>query len=293
MQRTRLFERGVLSRRHFLHGAGASAILALHLPSLLHAAPAQDEAPRHGGIARIRGWDPRGWDPMLTGSYRTHRPASFVYNRLFRYRAGPDVPIGRMILEPDLVEHWEEPSATRYIFHLRQGVHFHDKPPVGGREMTAEDVRYSIERFLTVKGGTNRSTLQDIDTVKVIGKYTVRVDLKQPNVWLLDYMADAMLLPTIAREVVEQFGDLKKPQAVIGTGPWLLASYARKVKSVFVKNPLLAGEAVVRTPAHKPATSSYRSQREARISALTAIRLPLTAFRSRSVLESYVRHGFL
>jgi peptide/nickel transport system substrate-binding protein len=116
-------------------------------------------------------------------------------------------------------------------------VHFHDKPPVAGRELVAEDVCYSIERFLTVKGGARRWTLQEIDQVKVLDTYTVQVDLKQSNVWLLDYMANATTLPIIAKEVVAQFGDLKQPEAVIGTGPWMLASYDRKVQAVFTKNP--------------------------------------------------------
>ncbi len=235
MRRTRVFTQGVLSRRHFLQGAGASGILWLGFPGVIPVAQAAQ--PRPGGVARVRGYDPLGWDPMLSISYRTHIAVSFTHNRLFRYKAGPDVPIGKMIIEPDLVERWEEPSNTRYILHLRQGVHFHDKPPVGGREVTAEDVRYSIERFLTVKGNGNRSLLADIGDVKVLGKYTVQVDLKQPNVWILDYMADASILPIIAKEAVEQFGDLKRPEAVIGTGPWMLQTYEPKVKSIFVKNP--------------------------------------------------------
>jgi peptide/nickel transport system substrate-binding protein len=174
---------------------------------------------------------------MLTTSYRTHIAVSYTHNRLFRYKPGVDVPIGTMIVEPDLVERWEEPSDTRYIFHLRQGVHWHDKPPVGGRELVAEDVRYSTERFLTVPGNANRPLLADIAEVKVLGKYTVQVDLHTPNVWFLDYLADASTLPVIAREVVEQFGDLKKPEAVIGTGPWMLATYEPRVKAIFTKHP--------------------------------------------------------
>ena len=72
----------------------------------------------------MRGRDPLGWDPMRTVSFRTHMAISFTHNRLFRYKAGPEVEIGTMIVEPDLVERWEEPRDTRYIFHLRRGVHW-------------------------------------------------------------------------------------------------------------------------------------------------------------------------
>jgi len=38
-------------------------------------------------------------------------------------------------------------SPTTLVFTLRRGVRFHNKPPVNGREVTAEDVKYSLERF--------------------------------------------------------------------------------------------------------------------------------------------------
>ena len=41
----------------------------------------------------------------------------------------------------------------------------------------------------------------------------------------------------IAREVVEQYGDLKKPESAIGTGPFLLERYEPNVKTVFKRNP--------------------------------------------------------
>ena len=46
-----------------------------------------------------------------------------------------------------------------------------------------------------------------------------------------------MALAIIAKEAVEKFGDLKKPEAVIGTGPWMLDSYRPNVGLTFVKNP--------------------------------------------------------
>jgi peptide/nickel transport system substrate-binding protein len=237
MRRQRIFDHPIVSRRQVLQGIGAVSLLSLGGPSAFRPAAAQTATPKPGGVARVRGYDPLGWDAMLTVSYRTHIPISYTHNRLFRYKPGADVPVGKMLLEPDLVERWEEPSDTRYILHLRQGVLFHNKPPVGGRELVAEDVRYSIERFLTVAGNNNSSLLEDIDSAKVLDKYTVQVDLKQPNVWLLDYLADASILPIIPQEVIDQFGHMRKPEAVIGTGPWMLTSYEPKVKSIFVKNP--------------------------------------------------------
>jgi peptide/nickel transport system substrate-binding protein len=51
----------------------------------------------------------------------------------------------------------------------------------------------------------------------------------------------------IAPEVVQQFGDLKKPESAIGTGPFLLERYEPNVKTVFKRNPeyFLAGQPYV------------------------------------------------
>src|SRR5262245_66285088 len=53
----------------------------------------------------------------------------------------------RLQLEPCLAESWSQPDPTTWEFKLRRGVKFHD-----GSEMTAEDVKFSIERMKTLSG---------------------------------------------------------------------------------------------------------------------------------------------
>ena len=105
---------------------------------------------------------------------------------------------------------------------------WHNKPPVNGRELTAEDVKYTYERFLTIKGNPNRPVLEMVDKVEAVDKYTVKFTLSEPNAWFLDALASTSTW-IIARECVEKFGDLKKPEAVIGTGPWMLERYEPNV----------------------------------------------------------------
>ena len=102
---------------------------------------------------------------------------------------------------------------------------WHAKPPVNGRELTAEDVGYTVERFLTVKGNANAYMLKSVDKVEAVDRYTVKFTLKEPFVWFLDMLANPMALAIVAGKCVEKFGDLKKPEAVVGTGPWMLDSY--------------------------------------------------------------------
>jgi ABC-type transport system substrate-binding protein len=114
------------------------------------------ESPKRGGILRVRGFDPPHFDHHLTITNFTQSTLSFVYSKLVRHKVGADVPPGRFIVEPDLAERWEELDDTTYVFHLRQGVKWHHKPPVNGRELVAEDVKFTFDRFLTEKANANR-----------------------------------------------------------------------------------------------------------------------------------------
>jgi peptide/nickel transport system substrate-binding protein len=193
--------------------------------------------PKRGGILRVRGWDPVHFDPHLTRNFKTHTTLSFVYSNLLRYKVGPDVPPGTFRVEPELAERWEQPDDTTYIFHLRQGVKWHNKPPVNGRELVAEDVKFTFDRFLTIQGNPERQLLESVERVEVVDRYTVKFVLKEPFVWLLDVLANAMCMWIVAPEVVQHHGDLKKVDTAIGTGPFLLEHYEPNVKTVFKRHP--------------------------------------------------------
>jgi peptide/nickel transport system substrate-binding protein len=147
------------------------------------------------------------------------------------------VPPGSFAIEPDLAERWEEPDDLTYVFFLRKGVRWHNKPPVNGRELTAEDVKFTFDRFLTEKGNPLRFVLDPVDRVEVVDRYTARFRLKEPFVWLLHMLANPVGTWIVAREMVEKYGDLKKAEAAIGTGPFMLERYEPNVKTVFRRHP--------------------------------------------------------
>ena len=228
-----------LSRRDVLKAgvvAGAAwSALPLHSPPALWGAEAGQ--PKRGGILRVRGFDPPNFDHQLTSTGFTQSAASFVYSKLVRHKVGADVSPGTFIIEPDLAERWEEFDDTTYVFHLRQGVKWHNKPPVNGRELVAEDVKFTYDRFLTEKGSVNRYLLDSVERIEVVDRYTVKFLLKEPYVWLIDVLANPRSMWIIAPEVVEKFGDLKKVETAIGTGPFILERYEPNVKTVFKRNP--------------------------------------------------------
>src|SRR5262249_20462690 len=208
------------------------AAFPLSRPATLWGAEAGQ--PKRGGILRLRGGDPPHFDPHLTFNFKTHTPLSFVYNKLLRYRAGMEP--GTFRLAPDLAGGWEGLDDTTYVFHLRHGVHWHNKPPVNGRELVAEDIKFTFDRFLTEKANPLRYMLEPVDRIEVVDRSTVQFRLKEPYVWLVNILAHPRL-SIIAPEVVQHFGDLKPAESAIGTGPFLLERYEPNVKTVFKRNP--------------------------------------------------------
>ncbi len=221
-----------LTRRDLLKLGGTTVAGVALAPAVARA-----QTPKRGGTLSLRLWDPPHFDHMLIISYKTNIALSFTHSRLVKQKAGPAITPGTFPLEGDLAESWTQPNDTTYVFKLRRGVRWHNKPPVNGRELTADDVKYSLDRFLTVKGNSNAYMLKSIDKVEAADKYTVRITLKEPFAWLLDMLASPMAVAIVAREVVDKFGDLKKPEAVIGTGPWMLDSYRPNQGYTLVRNP--------------------------------------------------------
>src|SRR5712692_2519557 len=228
-----------MSRRSLLHaGLAAGATLSLwplsHPPVLWRADVGQ---PRRGGILRVRGFDPPNFDHHLTLAGFTQSTVGFIYSKLVRHKVGADVTPGAFIIEPDVAERWDELDDTTYVFYLRQGVKWHNKPPVNGRELVAEDVKFTYDRFLTEPGNANRYLLDSVDHIEVVDRYTVKFLLKEPYVWFLSVLAYPISMWIVAPEVVQQFGDLKKAETAIGTGPFILERYDPNVKTVFKRNP--------------------------------------------------------
>ena len=227
-----------ISRREVLKAGLAAGVTlsawSLPLPAGLWGAEAGP--PKRGGILRVRGYDPIHFDNHLSPNFKTIRTLSLVYSKLVRYKVGAGIQPSTFIVEPDLAERWEALDDTTYVFHLRQGVHWHKKPPVNGRELVAEDVKFTFDRFLTETANSLRYLLDPVDRVEVVDRYTVKFLLKEPFVWLIDTLANPVMW-IIAPEVVEKFGDLKKPETAIGTGPFLLERYEPNVKTVFKRNP--------------------------------------------------------
>jgi len=213
-----------------------ASIALLVLTAAATVAPASAQAPKRGGTLRIAEREAPNLDPHLAVSFLTHNAASLVYSQLVRFPYGPEQKHGAdFTIVPDLAEKWEYKSPTVIVFTLRKGVRFHNKPPVNGREVTAEDVKYSLQRFMAKSGFRGR--FEPVQSIEAVDRHTVRITLKEPFAPFLNHMANPMYTSILAREAEEKFKDFNHPDAVIGTGPFVLRTYEKGVRAVFERNP--------------------------------------------------------
>lgn len=192
----------------------------------------QGQVKRGGALNLYQRGDPVNLDPHLSAGYATTGVAGMSYSRLLKWESGEDVDPYSMKPVPDLAESWKQEGDSAYVFQLRKGIKFHNKPPVNGREMTSEDVKYSLERQMS-KGMPMGWMFDQIAKIETPDRYSVKVTLKEPFAPFLNYISSPYPM-VVAKEAVDQFKDLKAEN--IGTGPFVLGEYNRNVSLVFEKN---------------------------------------------------------
>ena len=195
-------------------------ILALLIGLSASGAVAQ-EKPRYGGIFNWYDYaDPGRLDIHAEGPLSVQQAVAGVYSGLLHY--DPDDPTK---VTGDLAERWTvSPDGKTYTFHLRKGVKWHD-----GQPFSAADVKATFDRILNPDFKSPRcgSMLKPIvSSAEVVDPHTVQFHLKFPAAPFLAYAASAWCR-VVAKHILEKYGDLQKPEAQIGTGPFKFKRYER------------------------------------------------------------------
>ncbi|MCT6922861.1 ABC transporter substrate-binding protein [Metasolibacillus sp.] len=139
---------------------------------------------------------------------------------------------------PSLATEWSvSDDMLVYTFKLREGVKFQKGQYQDGREMTAEDVKYSLERSAK-ESAMNR--LNGVTEVKVVSDYEVEIHLATPNAALLAMLTDAGNI-IIPKEEVEGWGD-NFSEHFIGTGPFQLTEWKKDQEVQLVRHDGYWGE---------------------------------------------------
>jgi peptide/nickel transport system substrate-binding protein len=160
-------------------------------------------------------------DPHVTNS-QSYATIWSVYDRLTQY----DLDLKP---RPMLAESWDLGSDYKQIkFNLRKGAQFHT-----GREVTSEDVKYSVERVRDPKilAGFLGSYSKWFTSIDTPDKYTVILTSDQPRPAMFDFW---QVLNVGDRQTLD--GPDAKTKAV-GTGPFTFVGWASGDHWLFAKNP--------------------------------------------------------
>lgn len=216
-----------LSRRDLLtRGLGLGAAAAA-LGSLRNAGPAALAAPglkRGKRLVFAMGSDQYSPAPYVYGGNGGAVVNANVYNGLLRIN-----PSGKPVA--DLAESIIVADPTTYVFRLHHGVRFH-----AGGEMTADDVKFSLEYYMSGKTGATRAGILNgaIAAAAAVDRYTLKLTLKQPNATLLAILA-LPDVPVISRAWVETGHDYRKEWN--GTGSFKMAEGEPGDHYTMVRNP--------------------------------------------------------
>ncbi len=246
-----------LKRRKFLSltgGVAASAAIFSACGSGSDDDDDTDEAPTPdtsslgtpSAVARPGGTLKEGSDVLTSDidPHATPTPTMFVsgrvFNTLLQMRMKPDLT--GFTIEPSLADKHEQPDQLTYTFTLAPEIKTHNKAPLNGRPLTAEDVAANLQLIASPPKDVASQFIrafnfEGYDSITAIDARTVQVKFKTPFSPFLTYIADPFNV-IIPKPILDQYGPvLKDSAALVGTGPFILESYTPKIKSRMVRNP--------------------------------------------------------
>jgi len=213
--------RGGASRRDLLGlmaGLGLGATLG---GSLIGAATtAHAQTAKKGGKIRVAGFGSSTADTLdpAKQSYSTdYCRCTMFYNGLTEL---DDVMAPKLALAESI----QNDKATVWTIKLRRGVQFHD-----GKELTSEDVVFSLKRHHDPAVGTKAKALADqMKEIVATGKHEVKITLAAPN-------ADLPVILGTYHFLIAQAGTTDFSKG-IGTGPFKCKEFTPGVRSIAVRN---------------------------------------------------------
>ena len=190
-----------------------------------------DSPPKYGGEIVVAG----GAGAMRGSSWFQAAHEDYIFSQLV------DRDTDAVTIHPDVATSWEiSEDGLTYTFHLRDDVRFHD-----GEQLTAEDVKFSLEMFFHPDTGASHGRTSGIDQmvgaaefesgeadnivgIKVLDDFTVELNLVRPRSSVLSNIAAFNIWPshlikgTPFAELENTEYSVRNP---IGSGPFTMGEY--------------------------------------------------------------------
>jgi peptide/nickel transport system substrate-binding protein len=183
--------------------------------------------PKSGGtLTFARKQEAETLNPMLAADNGSIWTVTQIFDQLLEARHGYADP------QPGLAESWTVSSdGLTYTFHIRDAA-FSD-----GSAVTADDVKFTLDRFANPKINANYAFLgSSIASTHVVNSRTVAVRLTHVDSTFLFNLA--MFVPSVVpKKIVTEIGDQKFGQNPIGSGAFRLKNWTRGVSLELERNP--------------------------------------------------------
>ena len=206
---------------------------------------------------------------------------------------------------PGLAEKWVLSDDGRtYTFTLKKGVKFHN-----GREVKADDVKYSLERVTNPDFGspTAETYLNTIDGfaekwtkkatelrgVKVVDDYTVAITIDKPRPYFLGRLTYPASF-VVCKEALDNGGEIVKVDQMVGTGPFKAETYTPDQVITMVANPDYHGGAPklerIERPIIKDALTRLNKFRSGELDLTRIERQDITAIQNDEKLKDQLKY---
>jgi peptide/nickel transport system substrate-binding protein len=142
--------------------------------------------------------DPDILDPTLARTFVGRIVFASICDKLF------DITTDLKVVPQLATDYKWVDDAKGLVLTLRQGVTFHD-----GEPMTAEAVKYSLQRHLTMPGSMRKGEVSAVASIDVVDDHTVKLNLSAPNAPLIAQLTDRagmVVSPKAAEALKDKFG---------------------------------------------------------------------------------------
>lgn len=171
----------------------------------------------------------------LDPHYHTLSPNNMMAEHFFDQLVGRDA---KAQLRPGLAESWRLVDDTTWEFKLRRGVKFSN-----GDDFTAEDVLFTIKRVPNVVNSPGSFAIytKGIASSEVVDPHTIRFRTNGVYPLLPQDLSQVYIICKAVGDNVST-GEFNNGRAVIGTGPFRLASFTPDDRVVMTRNDAYWGE---------------------------------------------------